>query len=563
MRLRFYLKIDHVKGHAYGRLVRSVREGSRTRKITLVQLGPLTSEQIPRVKAWLATDPTLPAEPHTLLSDLNQLHVRETRRYGREALGHFLWRKLGLQQIVLETLAGIPGKGRVARWIETMVLNRLAEPTSKYGLLRWLDLSATPWLLDFGRSALHENLFYRAMDRLASRQDALERRIYQRVVRPLTSEPAILYHDLTSSYYEGRGERLVRFGYNRDRVEGVPQVNWGMVVTPEGLPITLQVYPGNTTDVTTVVGMRERLERNFGVRTGIYVGDRGMISEGTEKDLTAHGFGWILAEKSDEVEEVLEAAARLPMVAVSERNEVREVIDKEGRRHVVLVNLERRREILEVLELRLKEGRAIHERVRKNWAKRPNRTPHEVLRQAWRELSEKGLSDLFEVDVDDTTIQGLLARTKDKVRRQKRWAGWWVLTTSTDLPAEEVAARYLGLAVIEHGWRELKSVLEVRPLHHQLDRRIRAHLVICVLAYLVEKYLELKVRAAGLSADGRAMTGARALEEFEKVAITVAELATTQVSRLIVTDLRPEHRAILRAVKIDPEVFQEGWRRLD
>ena len=136
MRFRFYLKIDHVKGHAYGRLVRSVREGSRTLKITLVQLGPLTSEQIPRVKAWLATDPTLPAEPRTLLSDLSQLRIHETRRYGREALGHFLWRRLGLHRIVLETLAGVPGKGRVARWIETMVLNLLAEPTSKYGLLR-------------------------------------------------------------------------------------------------------------------------------------------------------------------------------------------------------------------------------------------------------------------------------------------------------------------------------------------------------------------------------------------------------------------------------------------
>lgn len=563
MRLRFYLKIDHVKGHAYGRLVRSVREGARTRKITLVQLGPLTPEQIPRAKAWLATDPTLPAEPRTLLSDLSHLRIRESRRYGREALGHFLWRKLGLHHIVLETLAGVPAKGRVARWVETMVLNRLAEPTSKYGLLRWLDLSATPWLLDFGRSPLHENLLYRAMDRLAFRQDALERRIYQRIVRPLTSEPAILYHDLTSSYYEGRGESLVRFGYNRDRVEGVPQVNWGMVVTPEGLPITLPVYPGNTTDVTTVVGMRERLQRNFGVRSGIYVGDRGMISGPIEQDLSAHGFGWILAEKNDKVEEVLEAAARLPMVAVSERNEVREVVGKEGRRHVVLVNAERRREILEVLDRRLTEGRAILERVRRNWAKRPNRAPHEVLRQAWRELAEKGLSDLFEVDVDDTTIQGLLARTRDKVRRQKRWAGWWVLATNTDLPTEEVAARYLGLAVIEQGWRELKSVLEVRPLYHPLDRRIRAHLVICVLAYLVEKFLELKVRAAGLTTEGRAMTGARALEEFENVAINTAELATTQVSRLIVTELRPEHRAILRAVKIDPEMFQEGWRRLD
>lgn len=563
MHLRVHLKIDHVGGHTYARLVQSVRDGGTIRKITVAQLGPVTDEQIPRIRAWLATDPMIPPEPRSLLSDLTYLRIRQTRQFGREALGHFLWRKLGLHQILLETLDGVPGKGKVARWAETMVINRLAQPTSKYGLLHWLELSATPLLLEFGPTPLHENLFYRAMDRLGARQDALEQRIYARIVRPLTSEPALLYHDLTSSYYEGRGESLVRFGHNRDRVEGVPQVNWGMVVTPEGLPITLQVYPGNTTDVTTVVGMRERLQRLFALRQGIYVGDRGMISETVEKDLASHGFQWILAEKNSEVEDVLEMAAKTPRVAVSERNEVREVVDPTGRRHVVLLNEMRRREILEVLDQRLAQGKAIVERIRRGWAKNPDRDPHAVLRQAWKELAEKGLNDLFEVDVDEDSIQGLLARAKKKVRRQRRWAGWWVLTTTTELPAEEVAARYVGLAVIEQGWRELKSVLEVRPLHHQLDRRIRAHLLICVLAFLLERYVGLKVRQTGLTEDGRSVSGARAVEWFESRGLNEAELATTRLRRWVVTDLQPKHRAVLKALKLNEEAFQKGWARLD
>jgi transposase len=117
---------------------------------------------------------------------------------------------------VLEALAGVPAKARVARLVELMVLNRLDDPTSKLGLLDWMANSAAPFLVGLSPSQCHDNLFYRAMDRLWQRRDSLERRLYERVVRPTTSPPTILYHDLTSSYYEGVGGPLARFGYSRD-----------------------------------------------------------------------------------------------------------------------------------------------------------------------------------------------------------------------------------------------------------------------------------------------------------------------------------------------------------
>lgn len=144
MRLRFFLKIDQVKGRRYARLVRSVREGKCARPITLVQIRRVSDDQIAHIRAWLATDPTLPPDPKTLFSDLQQVQIRNSWQYGQEALAHFVWRKLGLHTVVIEALGDVPGKGRLAKWIETMVINRLAEPTSKYGLLDWLKLSATP-----------------------------------------------------------------------------------------------------------------------------------------------------------------------------------------------------------------------------------------------------------------------------------------------------------------------------------------------------------------------------------------------------------------------------------
>lgn len=554
-RLGFHLQLDTVKGHRYARLVHSVRVEGKPRRVTLVQLGRVTPQQIAHIRVWLARSPLFPPEPGTLFQDLSAVRKRKTWQYGRVALGHFLWRKLGLHRLVLEALGRSPAKLRVAQLIEAMVLNRLDDPTSKYGLLEWLPTSAAPFLIGFRTTGLHENALYRAMDRLGRAQTSLERLVYERVVQPTTRAPSVLYHDLTSSYFEGGGGALGRFGYSRDHRSDRPQVSWGLVVTPEGLPITLQVYPGNTTDKTTVVATVDRLIEQFGVHEGIYVGDRGMKSEEVLENLHARGFHYILAEVNRNVEDILLAAPKRPVVAVSERNQVRELTDREGRRYVVLLNEERRKTELETLERRIAQGRAILAELRRSWAKRP-RHHHALLRQAHAALAAKGLGGLFEIDWDDATIQGLTAKLKESAARQRRFAGWWALATDTSLPAEEVARLYIGLAVIEQGWRELKSVLEVRPIRHRLERRVAAHLLICVLAYLLERSLELALRA-------RKLTGARALDRFRTVTLDELELGSSGITRRVVTELEAGQQDLLEAVGIDPEAFQSGWRTLD
>ena len=550
-----HLKVDTVKGRRYARIVRSVRQGARVHSETLVQLGPISLDQEHVLRAALARRPIVATSLSGLLERL-PIRKRRTLQYGREALGHALWRRLGLPTIVIECLNGVVGKARIAQLLETMVINRLCDPTSRFGILDWLNVSATPMLLGYAGRRLHDNHLYRAMDALWSRKDLLERRLFERVVRPTTRSPMVLCHDLTSSYYEGEGGPLAQFGYSRDHRGDRPQITWGMVVTPEGLPITMQVYPGNTTDNTTVVAMRERLTEVFGLREGIYVGDRGMKSREVLEDLHAHGFHYILAETNRNVEEILDTARRRPPVAVGHQNVAREVVGEDGRRFIALLNEERRRTELEVLERRIAQGNAVVEEIRRGWAKRPSKHHHQLLKQAQTTLAAKGLSDLFELDWDEDSFQGLVAPLKARVARARREAGWWVLTTDTDLPAEEVVRLYTGLAVIEAGWRELKSGLEVRPLRHRLDRRVEAHLMICVLAYLLIRIIQRKVEPLGL-------TGARALEQFRSVVLNELELARTGVTRMRVTDLRDEHRRILTTLGIEAQRFQEGWARLD
>ncbi len=555
-----FLKVIPGKRQSYAYLAKNRRQGSQVRTEILVRFGAVTDDQITALRRWLASDPLLPSQPDQLFHDLSALRIRRSWDYGCEALGHFLWWRSGLHRLTLEALNGVPQKARCERLIEIMVLNRLADPLSKWGLLpRWLTASAAPLFVGLAADRLYDNLFYRALDRLWVRQDALETRIYRQIVRPLARHPEILYHDTTSTYFEGNTAELAAWGHAPDHRDDRPRVKWGMVVTSEGLPVTFQVFPGNTKDDTTVRPMRDRLTRVFGIRRGLYVGDRGMKSDREAADLAAHGFHWILAVRSKDVEPVLLAAAKLPVVAVSAKNEAREVTLDRGR-YVVLRNEERREEELATLARRKAEGEAILREWRQKVGKEDH---HTILKGAHADLAEAHLLDLFDVSFDEDTIQGLGARLKAKVAFRRKWAGWWVLKTDTELSTERVAQIYQELSVIERDWHVVKGPLSVRPLYHRLERRIGGHLLVCHLALLLTKLVERAVRGAGiLNLEGQPLTGSSAVEAFQTVKANEAELPGTGIRRSVITDPTPLQENILRAVELDSERFRAGWSRL-
>ncbi|MDE1837376.1 MAG: IS1634 family transposase [Euryarchaeota archaeon] len=562
MDLRFFLKLIESKGRKYAYLARSVRRGDKVETEILVKFGVVTDEQLERLRKWIITDPTLPPEPQNLLTDLSHLVIRESWEYGVEALGHFLWWKLGLHRIVLEALNRSPNKARDERLLEMMVLNRVVDPMSKWALLTdWLEDSSAPFLTGLRVEPLHDNHFYRAMDRLWARQDTLEAKVWREVVRPHTAHPELFFHDNTSTWFEGTHAELGGYsGYAPDHRTDRPRVKWGVVATEDGWPVTLAIFPGETKDDQTPKAIRDRLTRVLGVRGGVYIGDRGMKNDKeATPDLEKHKFRWILAMRNDEHEDVLIAAQKAPIVAVSLKNEVREVLLDRGR-FVVLLNEERRKEMLETLERRLAEGRAIIAEQRRRVGKAGH---HAILKACQEALTKAHLTNLFDIDWDEGTVATLLARMKETVAFRKRWAGWWVLRTNTELPAEEVARQYLQLARTEELHAVVKGPLSVRPLHHRLEERVGAHLLICHLAALLVKYVERRVKEAGLKdAEGEPLTGVSAFQAFRKVKASEAELPGTGQTRIVITKLKPLQEAILKAVDLETERFLGGWSRL-
>jgi transposase len=505
-------------------------------------------------------------------------------RHGIVALGHAAFGRIGLRSALNDALGRAPEKGFRLQLLEAMVLNRLEDPSSKLRLAEeWYGRTSLPHLLDLAVSSFDEDDLYETLDLLDDRRDRVEALVYERVIRPLEGgrPGGVLMKDLSSTYFEGQGVRstLEAKGYSRDRVRGSLQVNWSLVLTPTGYPVTLEVYSGNTKDETTVAGTVERLRRVFGLSEGTFVGDRGMLTGPNLKLLHAAGFHYVVAETLWNEKEVLAEAAKKareplnPRIAGDgrqsrlevgiRRTEVKEleeswceVVGTDGRRHIVIYSEAKREDELASLQERLAVGKGIEKWARAgvtrgDWS---DTNHHELVKSVTKRLVKEGADLLYEVEWDQDTVGGLnLLVNSERKQWEETKAGWWMLTTDTELSGPEVVKVYKSLAVVERAFRTIKGPIRVRPVHHQLDRRIRAHLSVCVLAYLMERWIQLKVREGG-EKEWAHLTGEQALEEVREGRLQQVGIQGTDIRRWKVAGFTRVAEQVLDKLELRGEV---------
>ncbi|MHB1887417.1 MAG: hypothetical protein ACYCVV_20990, partial [Acidimicrobiales bacterium] len=242
-----HLKAIPKRDRVYYHLATSFRDGAKVRTRYLHHFGALTTEQAANVRAWMEGLKTNPWAVPPTPTNLHALEFEENLpsfRLGVPALGHALFLQLGLRTILNSAFAGIDHKGLRIDLSEVMVVNRLDDPASKLALWReWYPHTALPHLLGLPALGWDEDDLYDTLDVIDRRRDRIERQVYERVVRPLEGGATkVLMKDLTSSYFEGSGiaNPLSAKGYSRDRIRGSRQVNWSLVLTPKGFPITLE-----------------------------------------------------------------------------------------------------------------------------------------------------------------------------------------------------------------------------------------------------------------------------------------------------------------------------------
>jgi transposase len=450
----------------------SYRVGKQVKKRTLANLSSLSMQQIEAIRAALRGEQWGPLA--------SSFEVTASRPHGAVQAVSVAMQRLGFAALI----GSKPCRERDL--VLAMVASRIVAPQTKLATTRWWHTSTLAEQFDV--AAADEQDLYAAMDWLLLRQDIIQKKL---AVRHLNSGGLVLY-DLSSSYFEGTCCPLAKRGYNRDGKHGMLQVNYGLLTDARGCPVAVSVHEGNTADSTTFLPEVRRLRTNFGIECMVMVGDRGMISQKAIAEMRdSEEIGWITALKSASIRTLIEQK-QLQLGLFDERNLIElSSPDYPGERLVACRNPE-------LAKLRAHKREALLAATEKNLEPIRARVAAGKLAgmdvigvRVGKVINQYKVAKHFELVIDERSFS--FRRKPDSIATEAALDGLYIIRTSvpaTQMEAADCVRNYKSLANVERAFRSIKTVdLKVRPIHHRLADRVRAHIFLCMLAYYVEWHL--------------------------------------------------------------------------
>ena len=462
-------------------------------------------------------------------------------------------RVFGVLFVLLE-LAGrlgiskVLGHTRMGRLALFLVLARVARQGSRLSALRWAESQAVPETI--GLDTFSEDDLLDSLNWLAENQDAIEKKLYRDYVSKQGSRPALVLYDVTSSYFEGQCNELADYGYNRDGKKGKKQVVIGLLTGPDGEPLAIRVFPGNTGDPDTVGVQIETLKRQFGIEYVVFVGDRGMVKTKGKVALAEAGFKYITALTDPQIRKLIRDSVILPGLFDKTLHEV----ECEKRRLVLRRNEAtrkkedyRREDKLARLRKRIEERNGFVEQS-------PRAKPEAGLRQLTSWAKRHKLASFVTLKLEGPGV----VMTVDELAKTEAALldGCYVLETDVakeKMDAATVDARYRDLSQVEQDFRTLKTVhLEVRPFYLRKAERTRGHAVAAMLALKIAREMRTKLAAAFGTTDDdpQAITLDDALVSLSRWCFQRDRIGTVEFLRLPGLDDRG--LGILNALGIRP-----------
>ena len=404
---------------------------------------------------------------------------------GSPAHGHVHAVALAMQRLDFASLLGSK-PSRERELVLAMVAARIVAPHTKLATTRWWH--TTTLASDFGVADANEDDLYAAMDWLLMRQEAIQKKL---AARHLQDGGLVLY-DLSSSYFEGTTCPLARLGHNRDGKKGLLQVNYGLLTDARGCPVAVSVHEGNVADSATFLPEVQRLREQFGIEQLVMAGDRGMISSKAIAELREmQGIDWLTALKNASIRTLVEQG-QLQLGLFDQRN-LLEISSPEypGERLVACRNPQlaklraiKREELLLATEKNLQ---AIKDRVDAGRLKKADA----IGLAAGKVVNQYKVAKHFELAIGDNSFT--FERKREAIAAEAALDGIYIIRTSVDaarMDAPDCVRNYKALANVERAFRSLKTVdLKVRPIHHRTADRVRAHILLCMLAYYVEWHM--------------------------------------------------------------------------
>ena len=458
----------------------SFREGSKVRTRTLTNLSHWPHHRIEAFRAFL--------KGGSIASPLSEaFDVVRTLPHGHVAATLGSLRRLGLESILARE------RSRQRDLCVAMIVGRVLCPRSKLALVRSLSERTLSSSLGevLGVADLDEDELYEAMDWLLARQERIETALAKRHL----AEGTLVLYDVSSTYFEGRHCPLARIGHSRDGRFDRPQVVFGLLTDAQGCPVATEVFDGNTGDPKTVLSQVKKLREHFSLQRVVLVGDRGMITSARiEQDLKqAPGLEWITALRGPAIRKLVDTGVL--DVSLFDERDLAEISspDYPGERLIVcrnpLLASERKRKREELLQATEKELERVAAATRR--ASNPLRGKDRIGLRVGRVLGRFKMGKHFKLTIADERFD--YERNQTTIAQEAALDGIYVIRTSVaarTLSPEDTVLSYKRLAQVERAFRSIKTVdLKLRPIHHHLADRVRAHVFICMLAYYVEWHM--------------------------------------------------------------------------
>jgi len=562
--------------HEYVRLVESYWEDGRAKQRIIATLGrkDLLAPHLGALARILGNEPSSAKrlEPE-------QVSAQQAATWGPMLAALTLWRELGLESIV----DGCEGRRRgektvpLADRVLALVANRLCDPSSEHALAEWLETDFVcdrrgrrfvPKWKPQGRVRVDLGWlqhWYRTLDDLLEHKERIEKELFVRLRDLFSLQVEMVFYDLTSTYFEGAGPlELARHGYSREGKPRNRQVQVGLVMI-NGWPIAHHVFRGNLHDDQTVVAVLEDLERRFGLKRLVFVGDRGMVTRDNLTIIKSRQHGYLLGLKRRRREETSQLIERAtgpwidcPVgITASEKDEpprtrVQEVpSDQPGLRVFVVHSDERLAYEQGMREQSMERTRGALEQLAQRVAKGKLKAPEKIGEAAGRILARNHGHRYYAWELRDGAF--VFFEHPVHLPREKAFEGKYVIATEEkDLSPVEAVQAYKELSDVERGFRELKDVIEMRPIYHRKKERVQAHIFVAALAFLLDRALEKKLKAAGT-----AVSAAQALKALRTVHVVDIDVGRSR--KRGVTSGSTLARQVLSALGITDREPPKSW----
>lgn len=528
------------KGHTYWALVESFRTPKGPRHRVVAYLGELKKSQKSgwaklgrkldkkdRPQRSLFDPPPYeePDEDRYVHVNLKGVRLERLRDFGDVWLALGLWRLLGLDELLTRAMAS--GKEDVP-WPAVgalLTIARFCEPSSELHIEdTWYPRTALEDLLGVAPEKVHTDRLYEGLDRLLPHKEAIESHLQQRLGELFDVKYDLLLYDITSTYFEGlcQGNPMARRGYSRDNRPDCLQVCIGLIVTTDGMPLGHEVFDGNTNDSTTVQQMVERIEVKYGRANRVWVMDRGMVSEANLAFIRDRGGSYIVGTPKAMLRQFERHLADKDWQEVQAGVEVKLVAGPTGEETFILARSKDRREKERAMHdrflQRMEEGLGRLRRSAESGRLRDPAVAHQRLgRLKERYWRASGAFDVKIREIPEPTGKAKLTVTW---KRNPRWSDWTAIsegcyllrTNVTETDPCTLWKHYIQLTEAEWAFRITKDELEIRPIWHQKEPRVLAHILVCFLAYVLWKSLAQWMRASGLGDAPRTL-----VEEFARI----------------------------------------------